>query len=64
MGFHKRFITKDIILSTDESHIDNLFGADALIFSDEWSSEFYELYKEGKKHSEILNILKDEFTES
>ena len=57
MGFHKRFITKDTIMLTDKSNIDVLFGSDALIFGDEWSSEFYELFKEGKEYNEIIKKL-------
>ena len=58
MGFHKRFITKEIILSTDKEHINTLFGADALLFSDEWSSRFYELYNEGIDYYQIIEKLK------
>jgi hypothetical protein len=57
MGFHKRFITKDTITATDESNIDVLFSSDALIFGDEWSSEFYDLFKEGKEYNEIIKKL-------
>lgn len=57
MGFHKRFITKDTIMLTDKSNLDVLFGSDALIFGDEWSSEFYELFKEGKEYNEIIKKL-------
>jgi hypothetical protein len=57
MGFHKRFITKDTIMLTDESNINVLFSSDALIFGDEWSSEFYDLFKEGYEYNEILKKL-------
>jgi hypothetical protein len=61
MGFHKRFITKETILSTNKEHINTLFGADALLFSDEWSSRFYELLNEGYEYNEIIEKLnKDE----
>ena len=58
MGFHKRFITKQIILATSQEHLKTLFGADALLFSDEWSSQFYELYNEGVEYNEIIKKLK------
>jgi len=57
MGFHKRFITKDTIMLTDKSNLDVLFGSDALIFGDEWSSEFYDLFKQGKEYNEIIKKL-------
>jgi hypothetical protein len=38
MGFHKRFITKDLILS-DIKNLDILLSADALFF-DSWSERF------------------------
>jgi hypothetical protein len=41
MGFHKRFITKDLVLSQKSfEDIEKLLSADALIF-DTWSSNFY-----------------------
>lgn len=57
MGFHKRFITKDTIMLTDKSNINVLFSSDALIFGDEWSSEFYDLFNEGYEYNEILKKL-------
>lgn len=57
MGFHKRFITKDTIMLTDKSNINVLFGSDALIFGDEWSSEFYDLFNEGYEYNEIIQKL-------
>ncbi len=49
MGFHKRFITKDLILSQkDFESIDSLLNADALIF-DTWSSNFFKRFDENYK---------------
>jgi hypothetical protein len=49
MGFHKRFITKDLILSQkDFESIDSLLDADALIF-DTWSSNFFKRFDENYK---------------
>jgi hypothetical protein len=62
MGFHKRFITKDIILLTEEEHLDTLFSSDALIFEDDWSMEFYNMYYDGVTIKEIKEKLSDERT--
>lgn len=59
MGFHKRFVTKESILLTNKNQIDTFFGADALLFSDDWSSEFYRLYQEGHEYNQIIEKLKD-----
>lgn len=58
MGFHKRFITKETILTTGKEHLNTLFSADALLFSDEWSSQFYELFVEGYEYDEIIDKIK------
>ena len=54
MGFHKRFITKDTILLTKENQLNTLFSSDALLFGDDWSMDFYQLFKEGYKKEEII----------
>jgi hypothetical protein len=59
MGFHKRFITKDIILLTEEEHLDTLFSSDALIFEDDWSMQFYNMYYDGHTIKEIKEKLID-----
>lgn len=59
MGFHKRFITKDTILLTSEEQLDTLFSSDALLFGDEWSSEFYDLFRDGIEYNKILEKLKN-----
>jgi len=56
MGFNKRFITKNKILSTNNSDLDILFSADALIM-DDWSSKFLKLYEQGKNKNNILTLL-------
>ncbi len=46
MGFHKRFITKDLVLSQKSfEDVERLLNADALIF-DTWSSNFFKRYDE------------------
>jgi hypothetical protein len=54
MGFNKRFVKKEDIISSDEDRIKMLFNADALIFVDEWSSKYYRYYLEGHKRDEII----------
>ena len=69
MGFHKRFITKDLILSQkDFESIDSLLDADALIF-DTWSSNFfkrfdenYKIYQEKRNNHIEENKLASSFT--
>jgi len=55
MGFNKRYITKEMIMSNidDESYIVNLTNADALI-TDYWSSKFLENFN--YKYSEYQSI--------
>ena len=59
MGFHKRFLNKDIVhKSLKENKIFNLFTkADAFIFDDEESSTVYSLFLEGKTNDEILQYI-------
>jgi hypothetical protein len=58
MGFHVRYITKEIILRT--SNIHRLFNADAFNM-DSWSGKFYELYKKGYDKDIILKLLDKTF---
>jgi len=53
MGFNKRYITKESIIGCDESRLQLLFKADALVM-DIWSSKFHELYTAGMTKGEIL----------
>jgi hypothetical protein len=69
MGFHKRFITKDLVLSQrDFESIDSLLNADALIF-DTWSSNFfkrfdnnYKIYQEKRNNYIKENKFSSSFT--
>jgi hypothetical protein len=54
MGFHKRYITKDLILRS--SDLTKLFNADAYDM-DTWSGKFYDLYKQGHNKETILKML-------
>jgi hypothetical protein len=59
MGFHKRYLNIDNVLkSLKNNNITNLFTkADAFIFEDKSSSYAYNLFLEGKRDVEILEIL-------
>ena len=56
MGFNKRMITKELIMSTEDSKIANLFNADSLIF-DNWSYKFYELFLKEPNKQKVINFL-------
>jgi hypothetical protein len=56
MGFNKRMISKDIVMVTDESDLQNLLNADGLIF-DNWSFEFYELYQSGLPKDVAIELM-------
>jgi hypothetical protein len=59
MGFHKRFISKELVLSQNNfEDIESLLKADALIF-DTWSSNFFKRFDENyieyqKKRQELI----------
>ncbi len=40
--------------------LEELYSSESLIFTDEYSSKVFELFKEGKKDSEIIQITKIE----
>jgi hypothetical protein len=65
MGFHKRYLNKEIIyMSLKENKIINLFTkADAFVFEDNESSYAYSLFEEGKTNNEILEKLKNKYNE-
>jgi hypothetical protein len=44
---------------TEEEHLDTLFSSDALIFEDDWSMEFYNMYYDGLTIKEIKEKLID-----
>lgn len=65
MGFHKRYLNKEIIYrSLKENKIINLFTkADAFMFEDDESSYAYTLFEEGNTNNEILEKLKNKYNE-
>ena len=48
MGYFKRIISKEII-EDNMDRLDELFTESQLLFTDEWSSDFYEKYLEDKR---------------
>jgi len=61
MGFNKKFIDKDFILTryNNKTPVKEIFKADALIFLDEYSKKFYELVLDGIKEDEIFKLLEN-----
>jgi hypothetical protein len=59
MGFNKRLVNLDsCILALQENRLKIYYGkSDMLVFEDETSSMIYELYKQGKSDSEILQTI-------
>jgi hypothetical protein len=49
-------ISKDIVMVTDESDLQNLLNADGLIF-DNWSFKFYELYQSGLPKDVAIELM-------
>jgi len=56
MGFNKRFITRDVIISTPKESLSRLFNADGLIM-DNWSSNFIDEFHKGLDKEEIIEKL-------
>ena len=59
MGFNKRYVNlSSCITALENNHLKMYYGkSDMLIFEDETSSYIYELFKQGKTDSEILQII-------
>lgn len=59
MGFTKRFITEELIMTRIKSghNLTKIFNVDALIFQDKISSKIYELHMEGYEDNEIFKII-------
>ena len=54
MGFNKRFLKKENILSNLHKLMTYL-NADAVICTDDFSRQVYQLFNEGKSEEEIIN---------
>ena len=59
MGFNKRYVDLErCIKALESNNLKGYYGkSDMLIFEDDTSSLIYELFKEGKNDSEILEII-------
>ena len=61
MGFHRRIINEEVTKQHLYNHkLDVLYSSESLIFMDEFSSEVFEFFKNGKKIEEILSIINKE----
>lgn len=61
MGFHRRIINEEVTKQhLDNNKLDVLYSSESLIFMDEFSSEVFEFFKNGKKTEEILSIINKE----
>ena len=62
MGFHKRYISFETLLSSLKKNesLNRIFNAEALIFTDNLSEKIYQLYNQGLTNNEILNKLNNE----
>lgn len=59
MGFHRRIINSELSLDfLKNEKLSLLYSSESLIFTDEFSSKIFELFKSGKKENEILEQLK------
>lgn len=60
MGFNKRIVNRESVITTPPEKIDILFDVDALIM-DKWVSKFLQLYLKGYEKEDIVKILDDNF---
>lgn len=58
MGFNKRFLKKEGILSNLENIMDYL-DADAVYLTDEFSRDVYRMFNSGKTKEEIVNFIEE-----
>ena len=60
MGFTKRFITEELIMSRIKSghNLTKIFNVDALIFQDKISSKIYELHIKGYTDTDVFKVIK------
>ena len=59
MGFTKRFITEELIMTRIKSghNLTKIFNVDALIFQDKISSKIYELHMDDYDDNKIFKII-------
>jgi len=58
MGFHRRIITEEVTKKyIDSDKLEVLFSSESLIFMDEFSSQVFEHFKNGKTNGEISLLI-------
>jgi len=61
MGFHRRIINEEVTKKYIESNkLEVLYSSESLIFMDEFSSQVFEYFKNGKTNEEILSLTNKE----
>jgi hypothetical protein len=61
MGFHRRIITEEVTKKyIDSDKLEVLYSSESLIFMDEFSSQVFEYFKNGKINEEILLLINKE----
>jgi hypothetical protein len=61
MGFHRRIITEEVTKKyIDSDKLEVLYSSESLIFMDEFSSQVFEHFKNGKTNEEILSLTNKE----
>jgi hypothetical protein len=58
MGFNKRILTKESIMSVKQEDLARYFNVDSLIM-DAWSSKFVEKFRMGYDKETIIKMLDD-----
>lgn len=58
MGFNKRILTKESIMSVKQEDLARYFNVDSLIM-DTWSSKFVEKFRMGYDKETIIKMLDD-----
>jgi len=56
MGFNKRVLKKENILN-NLHNLENYLKADAIVCTDNFSMQVYNLYKKGVKKEQIINYI-------
>ena len=59
MGFNKRFLRKENIISNIDNLMNYLGNADAVFITDKFSEEVYRMYTNNVTEEEIINYIKN-----
>ena len=57
MGFNKRILSKENIISNIDNLTNYLGNPDAVFMTDDFSKEVYHMFTEGKSEEEIINYI-------